>query len=301
MSKSYYETLGVSKTATKDEIKKAFRKLAHQYHPDKQGGDEAKFKEANEAYQVLSDDQKRAQYDQFGSAGPGGFGGGFQGGQGFGGFDFSGFQNGQGMEFDLNDIFEGFFGGGGFGGRRVVRGRNIQLGLTLTFKESILGTKKKIKIPSESAMASKKEVEIDIPGGIENGQKMKLSGYGESVQGGQAHSTSSGQAGDLYIFISVPEHPVYRKEGYHLVRTLEVKLTDAILGAKYDIETLDGNVSVKIPKGINTGTILRIKGEGVKVNSFQSGDILLQIRVQIPSDLTKEQKKLIEELQKTDL
>jgi len=292
MSKDYYQTLGVSKTATKDEIKKAFRKLAHQYHPDKQGGDEAKFKEVNEAYQVLSDDQKRASYDRFGSAGPNMGGGGFGGQQGFGGFDFSGFQNGQNMEFDLNDIFEGFFGGG-FGGQRVRRGRNIQLGLTLTFKESIFGTKKKIKIPSESAMAGKKEVEIDIPGGIEHGQKMKLSGYGEAVSGGQT--------GDLYLIITVAEHPVYRKEGYHLVRTLEVKLTDAILGAKYDIETLDGNVTVKIPKGINTGTLLRVKGEGVRVNAFQKGDILLQVKVLIPDSLSKEQKKLIEELQQKGL
>ncbi len=299
MNKDYYQTLGVSKTATKDEIKKAFRKKAHEYHPDKEGGDEAKFKEANEAYQVLSDDQKRAQYDRFGSAGPNMGGAGF-GGQGFGGFDpsdfaqagFSGFQNGQGMEFDLNDIFEGFFGGG-FGGQRIRRGRNIQLGLTLTFKESIFGTKKKIKIPSQSAMAGKKEVEIDIPGGIEHGQKMKLSGYGEAVQGGQS--------GDLYLVITVPEHPVYRKEGYHLVRTLEVKLTDAILGAKYEIETLDGNVTVKIPKGINTGTLLRVKGEGVRVNAFQRGDILLQVKVLIPDSLSREQKKLIEELQEKGL
>ncbi len=298
MSKDYYQTLGVSKTATKDEIKKAFRKKAHEYHPDKQGGDEAKFKEANEAYQVLSDDQKRAQYDRFGASGTQGFGGnggGFGGQQGFGGFDFSGFQNGQNMEFDLNDIFEGFFGGG-FNGRRVRHGRHIQLSLALTFKESIFGTKKKIKIPSQSAMASKKEVEIDIPGGIEHGQKMKLSGYGEPAENGQA-----GQPGDLYLVITVPEHPIYQKEGYHLVRTLDVKLTDAILGAKYEIETLDGNVTVKIPKGINTGTLLRVKGEGVRVSAFQRGDILLQVKVLIPDSLSKEQKKIIEELQEKGL
>ncbi len=295
MSKDYYQTLGVSKTATKDEIKKAFRKKAHEFHPDKQGGDEAKFKEANEAYQVLSDDQKRAQYDRFGSAGPNmggrGFGGG---GQGFGGFDFSGFQNGQGgMEFDLNDIFEGFFGGG-FGGRqRTPRGRSFQLGLKITFKESILGTKKKIKIPKESSEASRGEIEIDIPAGIESGQKLKLSGYGEAVEGGQA--------GDLYLVISVTPHELYRKEGYHLVRTLEVKLTDAILGAKYKIETLEREVTVKIPKGIRSGTLLRIKGEGVRASAFQRGDILLEVKVLIPSSLNKEQKKLIEELKKLDL
>lgn len=293
MSKDYYQTLGVSKTATKDEIKKAFRKKAHEFHPDKQGGDEAKFKEANEAYQVLSDDQKRAQYDRFGSAGPNMGGAGFGGGQGFGGFDFSGFQNGQGMEFDLNDIFEGFFGGGGFGGRRTPRGRSISLGLTITFKESIQGTKKKIKIPSGSAESGRGEVEIDIPAGIEDGQKLKLSGYGEAVQGGVP--------GDLYLVISVTPHEHYRKEGYHLVRTLEVKLTDAILGAKYKVETLDDEVTVKIPKGIRSGTLLRIKGEGVRANAFQKGDILLQVKVLIPDTLTKEQKKLVEELKKLDL
>jgi len=293
MSKNYYETLGVSKTATKDEIKKAFRKKAHEYHPDKQGGDEVKFKEVNEAYQVLSNDQKRAQYDRFGSTGPNMGGGGFGGGQGFGGFDFSGFQNGQGgMDFDLNDIFEGMFGGG-FGGRRAPRGRSIQIAITITFKESILGTKKKIKIPKESAEFSQGEVEIDIPAGIENGQQLKLSGYGESV--------SNGRPGDLYVIIQVEKHSHFRKEGYHLVRSLEVKLTDAILGAKYKVETLDGDVTVKIPKGIRSGTFLRIKGSGVRVNSFQRGDVLLEVKVLIPGSITKEQKKLIEELKKLDL
>jgi len=293
MSKDYYNTLGIEKSASQDEIKKAFRKKAHQYHPDKKDGDEAKFKEANEAYQTLSDEQKRAQYDRFGSTDPN-TGNGFGGGQqGFGGFDFSGFQNGQGgQEFDLNDIFEGFFGGG-FGRQQVRRGRHIQLGLTLTFKESIQGAKKKIKLPSQSSEANKKEVEVTIPAGIENGQKLKLSGYGEAVQGGQA--------GDLYLLISVPEHPVYHKEGSHLVRILEVKLTDAILGSKYTIETLNGEVTVKIPKGIRTGTLLRIRGEGVRVSAFQQGDILLQVQILIPDTLTKEQKKLIEELQKLDI
>lgn len=293
MSKDYYNILGVDKSASKDDIKKAFRKKAHEYHPDKQGGNEAKFKEVNEAYQILSNDQKRAQYDRFGSAGPNMGGGGFGGGQGFGGFDFSGFQNGQGgMEFDLNDIFEGFFGGG-FGGRRTPRGRSISLGLTITFKESIEGTKKKIKIPSGSAESGRGEVEIDIPAGIEDGQKLKLSGYGEAVQGGVP--------GDLYLVISVTPHEHYRKEGYHLVRTLDVKLTDAILGAKYKVETLDGDVTVKIPKGIRSGTLLRIKGEGVRANAFQKGDILLQVKVLIPENLTKEQKRLIEELKKAGL
>ena len=142
MAKDYYKTLGVEKGATPEDIKKAFRKLAHQYHPDKAGGDEAKFKEANEAYQILSDEKKRAQYDQFGSAAFDGSAG-FGGGQGFGGFDFSGFQGGAGFE-DLGDLFGGVFGGGQRSRER--RGPDIQVDLELTFKESIFGVNKDIEL-----------------------------------------------------------------------------------------------------------------------------------------------------------
>ncbi len=294
MSKDYYKTLGVEKNASKDDIKKAFRKLAHEYHPDKKTGNEAKFKEVNEAYQVLSDDQKRAQYDRFGSAGPQ-FGGG-QGGQGFGGFDFGGFninfdgfQNGQ--EFDLNDLFSAF-GGGGFG-RRMRRGRDIVLSLNISFKESVQGTSKTIKVPSESAQKDKKEVEFKIPAGIESGQMMKLQGYGEPV--------AEGQPGDLLLKIYVESHKTLRKEGIHLVTNLSVKLTDAILGATYDVEGVDGPIKIKIPKGINTGKILRIKGAGVAAGRFQHGDLLVVVEVEIPDSLSREQKKIIEDLQKSGL
>ncbi len=297
MSKDYYKILEVDKSASKDEIKKAFRKLAHEYHPDKKTGNEAKFKEVNEAYQVLSDDQKRAQYDRFGSAGPQ-FGG--QGGQGFGGFDFGGFninfdgfQNGQ--EFDLNDIFSAF--GGGFGGRRVKRGRDIVLSLNLSFKESITGTDKTIKVPENSAQKSQKEVSIKIPAGIESGQMMKLAGYGEPV----SPPAGGGQAGDLLLKIYVESHRTLRKEGIHLVTNLKVKLTDAILGSTYDVEGVDGPIKIKIPKGIQTGKILRIKGAGVQAGRFQHGDLLVVIEVEIPDSLSKEQKRLIEELQKSGL
>lgn len=293
MSKDYYKTLGVEKSASKDDIKKAFRKLAHEYHPDKPTGNETKFKEVNEAYQVLSDDQKRAQYDQFGSTGPQ-FGG--QGGQGFGGFDFGGFninfdgfQNGQ--EFDLNDIFSAF-GGGGFG-RRVRKGRDIVLSLNLSFKESIVGVSKTIKVPANSAEKSRKEVEIKIPAGIESGQMMKVAGFGEPIEGGQA--------GDLLLKIYVESHTTLRKEGIHLVTNLSVKLSDAILGATYEVEGIDGPIKIKIPKGINTGKILRIKGAGVQAGRFQHGDLLVVIEVEIPESLSKEQKKIIEELQKSGL
>ncbi len=293
MSKDYYKILEVEKGASKEELKKAFRKKAHEFHPDKKTGDEAKFKEVNEAYQVLSDDQKRAQYDRFGSNGPQ-FGG--QGGAGFGGFDFGGFnvnfdgfQGGQ--EFDLNDIFSAF--GGGFGGRRVRKGRDIVLGLNLSFKESILGTSKTIKVPQNSAEKAKGEVTIKIPAGIESGQMMKLQGYGEAV--------ADGQPGDMLVKMYIESHQSLRKEGIHLVTNLQVKLTDAILGATYDVEGVEGPIKIKIPKGIQTGKILRIKGAGVAAGRFQHGDLLVVIEVEIPDSLSKEQKKLIEELQKSGL
>ncbi len=294
MSKDYYKILEVEKGASKEELKKAFRKKAHEYHPDKQTGNEAKFKEVNEAYQVLSDDQKRAQYDRFGSAGPQ-FGG--QGGaQGFGGFDFGGFninfdgfQNGQ--EFDLNDIFSAF-GGGGFG-RRVKRGRDIVLSLDISFRDSIHGVEKTIRVPEQSSQKAKGEVTIKIPAGIESGQMMKLQGYGEAVDGGQP--------GDILVKIYVASHKTLRKEGLHVVSDLSVKLTDALLGANYEIEGVDGPIKLKIPKGIQTGKILRIKGGGVQAGRFQHGDLLVIVKVEIPDSLTREQKKLIEELQNTGI
>lgn len=290
MSKDYYKTLGVEKSASQDEIKKAFRKEAHKYHPDKKDGNEAKFKEANEAYQTLSNDQKRAQYDRFGSAGPNMSGGGSQGG--FGGFQ----QQAGGMEFDLNDIFEGFFGGqgGGFGGQRVQRGRNIQLQLNITFEESIKGVSKKIRVPEMSAIYSqKKEVEVTIPAGIENGQQLRLQGYGEAVNGGQT--------GDMHIVIAVDSHPIYQKQGLNLVRNIDVLLSETLEGAKKEIETFDEKVTVKIPQGVKTGTVLRVRGKGISRSTFQKGDILLVVNLVIPEKLSKDQKKLVEELKKLGL
>jgi curved DNA-binding protein len=193
MSKNYYEILGINKSASKEEIKKAFYKLAHKYHPDKKEGDEKKFKEVNEAYQVLSDDAKRSKYDQFGFGFEsmnqgGGYGGQSQGG--FEGFDFSGFQNG-GASFDfgnLNDIFSDFFGGGGFYAR-TPRGRDIQTEVQISLTDSILGTEKRL------ILGGKKEITIKIPSGIQNGQTLKVTGSGEVIK--------NGKAGDLYIKIKI--------------------------------------------------------------------------------------------------
>lgn len=285
MNKDYYKILGVEKNATKDEIKKAFRKAAQQHHPDK-GGDEKKFKELNEAYSVLSDDKKRSQYDQFGSAGAGGQGfGGFD----FNGFDFSNFQGGQGVEFDLGDIFDQFFGGGF---RRQKKGANIQVDVDIDFKDSVLGVKKKISFYKNKSK-DKTELEINIPVGVENNQVLKVSGKGEPIE--------DGVPGDLYINLHVRPHEKLQKNGAHLIQKLEISITEAILGTKKEIETIDKPLKIKIPAGSNTGDILRIKGEGVQVSPHRRGDMLVSIKVKIPNKVSGKVKKLLEELNKEGL
>jgi len=288
--KDYYKILGVERNASQEEIKKAFRKLAHTYHPDKKGGDEAKFKEVSEAYAVLSDEKKRAQYDQFGSAGAGaGFGGAGFNPQDFG-FDFSQFSGfgGAGVNFDAGDL--GDILSGIFGGRRTPRGRDVAVDVELTFKESIFGVERKISINSKSV--KQKEVKVTIPPGIENGQMIRLTGYGETIEGGRA--------GDLYVKVRVKPHSTLRKEGYNLIMEMDIKLSEALLGGERKIETLDGEMTLKIPTGTNTGTILRVKGKGVPVATGASrrGDLYVRVHVKLPEKLSKEEKKLIEELKK---
>jgi len=286
--KDYYKTLGVEKGASKDEIKKAFRKLAHEHHPDKNKGDDSKFKEINEAYTTLSDDQKRQQYDTFGSAGPSGFGGG-QGGYGGGfngaGFDFSGFarqyqsQNGQSFEFDLGDIFGDFFNGGG---RRPRRGANITVDVQLSFKESVFGIDKEISVDGT-------KLSVKIPAGIDNGQGLRVPGKGEDGPGGR---------GDLIVRIWVEEHKTFRKEGYNLIMELDLKLTTALLGSTIDLETLDGKIELKIPAGTTHNEILRIRQKGVPDERGRRGDILIVTKVEMPKKLSKAAQKMVEELKK---
>lgn len=355
MAKDYYQVLGIDKKASKDEIKKAFRNLAHKYHPDKKTGDDAKFKEINEAYSVLSDDGKRAQYDQFGQAGPGM--GGFGGGNGFEGFDFSqftqGFGNGQGFEFDFGDIFGNVFGGG----RRAQskRGRDISIDIEISFEESVFGVERTVLLNKVSkcevcsgtgaekgseqitctkcngkgsvrevkrtffgqfesnaicdncqgsgktpkvkcsncrgsgVLKKETEIKVKIPSGIENGEMIRLSGAGEAI--------SHGQTGDLYIKIYVKKHPVWRKEGRDLVMDLGVKLTDALLGSETSIMTLEGELKVKIPEGLKHGEILRIRGKGVPEKGGK-GDILVKTSIIMPTKLSKETRKAIENLKK---
>ena len=213
MNKDYYNILGINKSASKDEIKKAFYKLAHKYHPDKGGGNEAKFKQVNEAYQVLSNDDKRSKYDQFGSGFENmGQQGGYGRGQGgFEGFDFSGFQNGN-ADFDfgnLNDIFSDFFGGGmgGFRTTRTPRGRDMQTEIQVSFVDSILGVEKKIMI------SNSREIIAKIPPGIQNGQTLKMSGQGEIIK--------NGKAGDLFIKIRVNIPSKISKKARELLEELK--------------------------------------------------------------------------------
>jgi curved DNA-binding protein len=291
--KDYYKILGVEKNASPDEIKKAFRKLAHQYHPDKNKGDDTKFKEANEAYQVLSDEKKRAQYDQFGSNGPQGYGG-FQGGfdpSGFGGFDFSGFGNGGSFDAnDLGDIFSEFFGGARR--PRTPRGRNINAVIGLTFKESIFGVEKKISLKDSGIKVKGEEVTVKIPPGIDNGETLRVSGYGEIIE--------NGNPGDLYVQVRVTPDPIYQKSGAHLVRELEIKLSEALLGATKTLDTLDGKLDVKIPEGIQHGEILRVKGKGVP-HASKRGDLHLYIKIAMPNKLGKHERELVEKLKASGL
>jgi DnaJ-class molecular chaperone len=326
--KDYYKTLGVEKTATKDELKKAFYKLAHKYHPDvnKNNPDAAKkFKEASEAYAILSDDTKRGQYDRFGSAGPGGAGfnagqqggyggqggfGGFNGGQGFGGFDFSQFTqgggfnqggNGQSFEFDLGDLFGEFFGGGGRG-RRPRKGMNVTVDIQISFKDSIFGIEKELSIGGR-----KEKLVVKIPAGIESGQGLRVAGKGEE---GQVNSSGEkGPSGDLIVRVWVEEHPNFRKEGFNLIMDLPVKLTTAIAGGTIEIKALnpevDGTIELKIPAGTSHGEILRLRGKGVPYETRgaftgntheKRGDLLVVTHVQMPKKLSKNAERLVDEL-----
>lgn len=287
MAKDYYQILGVQKTASEDEIKKAFRKLAHEHHPDKKGGNEARFKEASEAYAVLSDKQKRTQYDQFGSGFSPGGGSAYGGNPNDFGFDFSGFSsNGNFDTADLGDILSSIFGGGG----RSRKGRDIQVDIEIEFKESIFGVEKKVSVNSK--MVKQSEITIQIPGGIENGQMIRMTGSGEEIEGGRA--------GDLYIKVHVKRHPTIRKEGYNLVTELSIKLSEALLGSTRRLSTLDGEIELKIPNGTNTGTVLRVKGKGVPQGN-RRGDLYVRMTVEMPEKLSKEARKLIEELKKEGL
>lgn len=360
MAKDYYEILGVSRNAGDDEIKKAYRRMAHKYHPDKPGGDEAKFKEINEAYQVLSDKQKRSQYDQFGttfeqSQAHGGFGG-FNGAS-----DFSGFAeafSGGGDFGGFGDIFSDLFGGGR-GGRtssQVQRGKDISVVISINLEEAATGVEKELNIrkpvicsrcqgqggepeskietcsecggsgavsrtrragffsftsteacPSCHGLGKKPskpcsqcggdgrineqaKIIVRIPAGIESGQIIKLTGQGEAPPLG-------GRPGDLYATVNIQPHANFKRKGEDLYYDLFIHFTQAALGDKIEIPTLDGPVKLKIPTGVESGETIRLKGQGMpRFQGRGRGDIMVRVHVRTPKKLSKKARKLLEEL-----
>ncbi|MBO7131862.1 DnaJ domain-containing protein [Candidatus Saccharibacteria bacterium] len=292
--RDYYEVLGVSKDASDDEIKKAYRKLAIKYHPDKNPGDkeaEAKFKEVNEAHDVLSDKQKRARYDQFGHAGVGGasgnpFAGGNPFGQG-GNFNF----NGQTFNFDFGgaggfeDILGSLFGFGG--ARRPRRGADYQTSVTLTFEEAIFGTTKEVSANGE-------DIKVKIPAGIDDGMSIRLRGKGgEAPEGGT-------EKGDLYVRIRVKPHKNLTREGAIILSEETISMVDAALGCEIEVETVDGPIRMKVPAGTQSGTPFKLSGHGVPFRADgDRGPHIVTVIVETPKNLSRRQKELLEEFRKS--
>ena len=282
MSKSLYETLGVSENASADEIKKAYRKLARKYHPDINKDESAvdKFKEINAAYEVFSDDEKKAQYDQFGD-------------QMFGGQNFHDFASGQGAGVDLDEILRQMFGGGGgfsggFGGAQGGFGGfggpdlDVQARITIPFMVSVIGGKHHVSANNQS-------FDIKIPAGIKSGETMRVRGKGKQYQG---------QTGDLLIQVEVANSDEYERKGDNLYKTFDVPLKEALFGGKIAIQTPEKEVSLKVPKNTKNGQKFRLKGKGVPDRkTAMKGDLYLIANVVLPDvdTLDADLKKMLEE------
>ena len=343
--RDYYEVLGISKNASEAEIKKAYRKLALQYHPDKNPDDanaEEKFKEAAEAYEILSDANKKARYDQFGHAGMNG-GGGFGGG---------------GMNMDdifsqFGDVFGGGFGGGRgrSGGQRTIKGSNLRVKMKLTLEEIAEGVKKKIKVnklvnaegvtsktcttcngqgrvtrmaqtflgnmqtqttcptcqgtgkmidykPADAdANGLKRQeevIEIDIPAGVEEGMQLSVTGKGNA-------GPFNGIPGDLIVVIEEIQHETLRREGDNIHFDAYINFADAVLGESIEIPTISGKAKIKVEPGTQSGKMLRLKGKGLpQLQGYGTGDLFVHINIWTPTKISKEEKELLEKLQKSE-
>ncbi len=296
--KSYYDILGVKKSASADEIKKAFRRLARKHHPDA-GGDEETFKEINEAYEVLSDPEKKKQYDTFGTVGnfaqqPGGWQGGTWPGGGRRTYTYTS-TGGSGSGFDWSDIFSNIRSGDGafgsdwdFNVNRTQNGRDLQTSIELTFDEAFKGTTKQVsvRIPSTGETES---IKVKVPAGAVDGGKLRFRQRGEYGSGG-------GRRGDLIIVTKIKEHPVYRRDHADVLMDLPVSVEEAILGTRIVVPTPDGSlVKLRIPAGTQDGRVLRVKGKGAHdVKGSANGDLKVKIKVAIPRSLNAEQRAAIE-------
>ncbi len=288
--KDYYQTLGLKKGVSSEEIKKAYRKLAVKYHPDKNPGDkeaEEKFKEINEAYAVLSDPQKKAQYDQFGSTD---FHRRFSQEDIFRGFDVGDIFKDLG--FGTDDIFSRIFGAGNFqqGARfrgRKQRGEDFTMDLQISFREAAQGVDKRIAFMRDGV---REELSVKVPAGIANNAKLRIAGKGGKGAGG-------GPPGDLYLIVKTGSDPDFTREDDDIIVERNINFSEAALGTSLEVPTLEGNKKIKIPAGIQPGTKIRLKGFGFpQLGKSTRGDLYVKIGVKVPEILTDSQKKLLEEL-----
>lgn len=297
--RDYYEVLGVKKGATMDEIKRAYRKLAVKYHPDKNPGDkqaEERFKEINEAYAVLSDPKKKEQFDRFGSTT---FHQQFSQEDIFRGFNVDDLFRDQG--FGTEDIFSRIFGDamrrqrGGQGGhaghaghgRMAAKGEDFSMELPVTFRDSYDGAEKRVAFMRDGV---REELSVKVPAGIESGAKLRVAGRGGPGRMG-------GSAGDLFLTVNVGPDALFQREGSDIVMNHQVKFSEAVLGGTIDVPTMEGAKRIKIPAGIQSGTKVRLKGLGFpEMGKTGRGDMYVRIQVEVPEHLTPRQRELVEQL-----
>jgi curved DNA-binding protein len=308
--RDYYETLGVPKTAKADEIRSAFRKLARKYHPDvakdKKAAEE-KFKQINEAYEVLSDPEKRQKYDQLGENWnqPGGFQPPPQWGGGQPGGGFQRYAGGDGgVEFEFNgtgfsDFFETFFGGGrgrsAFGGfpqgpPQAERGSDVEADIMVPLEEALHGAKRTVSL-RRSGSNKVETYQVKIPKGVREGQRIRLAGQGEAGERG-------GKSGDLFLRVRLARHPDFRVEGNDLIYELRIPPWQAVLGAEVKVATLDGTVRLKIPPGTQGGQRFRLRERGLPGSSDKRGDLYVEVQVAIPKKITERERELWQALAK---